>query len=231
MGSQLTNRRIGLLVPSSNTVMEPDFYRHLPTGWTLHTARMFLEDVTPAAENRMLDEFTFPAARDLATARPDVIVFGCTSAGALRGNTFDRWMIQEITQQTGIPAISVVESISKALVQQNARRVVIVTPYVEALNERIRASLEKDGLEVLRISGLGIVENTKIARVAREEIVALARDAIAGLQPDALFVSCTNFPAVEALPELRAMFPFPVVSSNQAALEAAIAAASSLETQ
>jgi len=35
------------MVPSSNSVMEPDFYLNLPQDWTLHTARMFLEDVTP----------------------------------------------------------------------------------------------------------------------------------------------------------------------------------------
>ena len=39
--------RVGLIVPSSNTVAEVDFYRHLPAGATLHTARMFLDDVTP----------------------------------------------------------------------------------------------------------------------------------------------------------------------------------------
>ena len=54
------NRR---LVPSSNTVMEPDFVRGLPADATLHTGRMLLDDVTPESEARMLDEATLPAAR------------------------------------------------------------------------------------------------------------------------------------------------------------------------
>jgi maleate isomerase len=215
--------RLGLIVPSSNTVMEPDFYRNLPDNWTLHTARMFLEDVTPETEACMLDEFTLPAARDLATARPDVVVFGCTSAGALRGNEYEEQLIAEIGKVAGTPVVSVNKSVRQTLQGVGAKRLVVVTPYIEKLNVRIRASLENEGMEVLNIQGLGIIENTQIARVAGEEILALARKAIGNLKPDALFVSCTNFPAVSILKELRAAFPFPVVSSNQAALEKALA--------
>jgi len=93
-----TRPRVGLLVPSSNTVMEPDFWRALPPGATLHTGRMYLEETTPEAEGRMLDEHVLPAARDLATARPDLIVFGCTSAGALRGNQYDADLCRRISE-------------------------------------------------------------------------------------------------------------------------------------
>ena len=63
-------RRPGLIIPSSNKIMEADFVRYAPPGVSVDTARMFLEDTTPEAESRMLDEFTLPAARDLGTARP-----------------------------------------------------------------------------------------------------------------------------------------------------------------
>ena len=46
-------RRVGLMIPSSNTMMEVDFARDLPAGTALHTARMYMEDTTPAGENRM----------------------------------------------------------------------------------------------------------------------------------------------------------------------------------
>jgi len=61
--------RVGLIVPSSNTVIEPDMYRRLPPGATLHTARMLLEETTPAAESAMLDEHLPVAiAREALTA-------------------------------------------------------------------------------------------------------------------------------------------------------------------
>ena len=79
-------KRLGLLVPSSGTIQEADFYRRVPEEVTVHSARMRLVEATEADEIRMLEEHTIPAARDLATIQPDVVVFSCTSAGALRGN-------------------------------------------------------------------------------------------------------------------------------------------------
>ncbi len=217
------SQRIGLIVPSSNTVMEPDFYRRLPVDITLHTARMFLEDVTAEAEARMLDEFTLPAARDLATVQPDVVIFGCTSAGALRGNQFEEDFIKEISRVSGAPTIGVNQSVRETLKKLGAHKIVVVTPYLDELNQHIQSSLEQAGLEILNIQGLGIRENTSIAKVPGQSIMELARNAVGDLQPDALFVSCTNFPAVDVLNRLRGLFTFPVISSNQAVLDRALA--------
>ena len=123
-------KKIGLIVPSSNTVMEPDFYRNLPGNWTLHTARMFLKDVNAKEEAKMLDDYTLPAARDLETIQPDVIIFGCTSAGALRGNEYEEKLIQKISEVSGAPAISVNKSVRETLKLLNARRLVVITPYL-----------------------------------------------------------------------------------------------------
>jgi maleate isomerase len=222
MPPDLDPKRVGLLIPSSNTTIEVDFYRNVPASVTVHTARMFMEDTTVAGESRMLDEFALPAARDITTARPHVVVFGCTSAGALRGNDYDDRLCQEITRLSGVPTVSVIRSVREILQGASVRRLVVITPYVEELNTRIQASLEADGVEVMRIRGLGITENFMIATVPGAEIIRLAVETVGDLQPDALFVSCTNFPAVSCLTELRRRFPFPVFTSNQAALEKAL---------
>lgn len=214
--------RVGLLVPSSNTVMEPDLWRALPAGATLHIGRMYLEDTTPEGEERMLDQHALPAARDLATAKPDLIIFGCTSAGALRGNAYDADLCRRISEASGVPTVSVIASVRRALAATGARRVGVVTPYVDALNQPIRASLEADGIEVARIAGLGISDNVRIAEVPVAEVVDFAVRELHGLPIEAVFVSCTNFPAVAALPELERRFEVPVVTSNQAAIAATL---------
>ena len=56
--------RVGLIVPSSNSVIEVDFYRRLPADATLHTARMYLEETTPEGESAMLDEYLPTAIND-----------------------------------------------------------------------------------------------------------------------------------------------------------------------
>lgn len=214
--------RVGLMIPSSNTAMEADFARGLPVGWTLHTARMYMEDTTPAGENRMLDEFAFPSARDLGTARPDVVVFGCTSAGALRGNAYDAQLCRNISAITNVPTVSTIESVRMAIGEAGARRVGIVTPYVTELNEKIAASVEADGVEVVRIAGLGMTENFEIARVQPDRIVEFAAEVLSGLDIDLVVVSCTNLRAIEAIPGIVATLGLPVVTSNQAVLSATI---------
>ncbi len=219
----MTDRvRVGLIVPSSNTVMEVDLHRRLPPFIHVHTARMFLEETTSEAEAVMLDEHVMPAVRDLATARPHVVVFGCTSGGALRGNDYDRELCDAISGQTGVETISTIASVREAIARRGGRRIGVITPYVDALNERIRESIEADGVEVAGIHGLGIDENFAIAEVPADRIVAFAAESLAGAAIDLVFVSCTNFHAVEAVAGIEASLGVPAVTSNQAVLEAVL---------
>ena len=219
--------RVGLLIPSSNTMMEVDFTRDLPPGHALHTARMYMADTTPAGENRMLDEFALPAARDLGTARPDVVVFGCTSAGALRGNDYDAELCQRISELTHAPVVSTIGAVRTAIEASGAASIGVITPYVDELNEKIKASIEDDGIQVAGLTGLGITDNFQIAEVPQEEIVAFAERALgplaAGGTIDLVFASCTNFGAMAARPAIAERLGLPVVTSNQAVLAAAVA--------
>ncbi len=212
------SHRVGVLVPSSNTVLEVDLYRHLPVDCTVHTARMRLIATTPEAEAEMLDRYALPVATDLATARPEVVLFGCTSAGALRGREYDRELCDRIGKICGCPVVSVIVAVRERLRSVGTARVGVITPYVEELNARIATSLEGEGLKVVAIRGLGITENFEIAAVSPEEIVTFAIQALSDVEFDALFVSCTNFRGIEAASQLEQTFQRPVVTSNSAAL-------------
>jgi maleate isomerase len=210
--------RVGLIVPSSNSVIEADFYRRLPADTTLHTARMYLVQTTPEGESAMLDDHLPVAINDLRTARPDVMVFGCTSAGALRGNDYEAELIKRIADETGAETFSVAAAVRRVIREAGGRRVGVTTPYVDSLNEKIRQSLEDDGLEVAGIHGLGITENFAIAEVEPARIAEFASECFAGSDIDLLFASCTNFRAIDAREEIHAALGVPVVTSNHAAL-------------
>lgn len=214
--------RVGLIVPSSNTVAEVDFYRRIPDGVALHTARMYLDEVTPQDEEVMLDEHLPGALRDLATVRPDVVVFSCTSAGALRGNAAEEQLVERIAQRTGAHAISVAASVREAIAARGARRVGVLTPYVAELNEKIEASLQEDGLEIDAIHGMGISANAEIGAVEPERIAQVAAEHFGGTEAELLFVSCTNFRAVDARERIEHELGVPVVTSNQASLDSAL---------
>jgi maleate isomerase len=214
--------RVGLIVPSSNTVIEVDFYRRLPADVTLHTARMYLEETTPEGESAMLDDYLPRAVDDLRSARPNVVVFGCTSAGALRGNPYEAELIDRIAAETEARTFSVAASVRAAIRATGARRVGVITPYVDSLNAKIRQSLEDDGLQVAAIHGLGITDNFTIAEVEPERITRFASERFEGSDIELLFASCTNFRALDARQPIESALGVPVVTSNQAALAAVL---------
>jgi maleate isomerase len=225
MSDDRTNwRRVGVIVPSSNTTVEADFMRALPKGVTVHAARMFLAETTAEAERRMIFDHVPIAVSDLATLKPHAIAFACTSGGAVLGADGEARLIAEIGHKTGAPVVSTNDAVGAAIERQGRTRIAVLTPYVDELNQAIRAGLERRGLTVVHMAGLGITDNFAICNVTPAEILAFAERELTGVDFDLLFVSCTNFRAVEARPALMQRFGVPVVTSNQATIDATFAA-------
>ena len=213
-------KRVGLIVPSTNTVMEPDLYRNLPQGATVHTSRMLLEgSVTIEAEELMLDVYLPECARQMGTLMPDVVVFGCTSAGALRGPAYEQELAGEISKATGAPTVTIMGAVVEELNRLGVESVAVLTPYSQEINDTIRDSLESSGFSVPYINGMDVKGAFNIAAVSRDEIVQYAREQLEGVESDCLFVSCANLKSVDVLDELRQVAGRPVVTSNQAVLE------------
>ena len=211
--------RMGLLVPSSNTTMEPDFYRMAPEGVSVHTARMRLDEVTPDELIRMADDAERGAAL-LATAGVDVVVYGCTTGSLVGGVEWEEDLVDRLHENTGIRTMSTSGAVMGALRALRARRVGVATPYTDVLNLLEAEFLGDHGFQVAAIEGLGLVDNLEIGRVERGVIEGLV-EAVAG-EADTIFVSCTNLPAIDLIDGLERTHGRPVVTSNQASLWAAL---------
>lgn len=218
---QKTRVRIALLVPSSNTTMENDLHKSLPSDlYTVHTDRMYLVETTRDAEIRMIDDFAPQAASDLGTLKPDLLVFGCTSAGSLFGLDYDAAVCKKLGELAGCAPLGVITSVSEALVRAGGKNIAVITPYNEDLTESVANAVAVDGREIVAAHGLGITDNVALADPTPAEIIAFARKKLAGVSFDVLFFSCTNFRALEAKEALEAEFKVPVVTSNSAVIDA-----------
>jgi len=180
---------------------------------------MYLVETTAGGERAMLDTYLPQAVADIASARPEVVAFACTSTGALLGRDGEAALIDRLRDRCQCPVVSTNDAVGRSIERRSARRVAVVTPYVDELNQRIRDGLEGRGLEVVAIERMGLTENFAIARVQPQAIVDFAGDQLGGQSFDLLFVSCTNLRALEARPRLEARFQVPVVTSKQATLE------------
>lgn len=212
--------RVGLLVPSSNSVMENDLHAGLSKDrYTIHTARMYLVDTTREAEIRMIEEHAPKAAADLGTADIDLLVFGCTSAGSLFGLEYDSKVCSDLGSLARCPTLGAISAVNEMLDFHAFKKLAVITPYIDDLTQAVAKAAETDTRRVVAAHGMGISDNVKLAKPTPAEIVAFAADRLEGVEFDGLFVSCTNFRALEAISELETAFDVPVVTSSQAVIE------------
>ena len=212
--------RIGLIVPSSNTTMEPEFYRVCPEGVSIHTARVPLEEVTPDALVKMAD-YVLDAAKMLKTANVNVIVYGCTSGTLIGGVKWERELTSKIERKTSVETITTASAVVQALKALDIKRVVVATPYIDKINELEKKFLEEHGIKVLSIKGLGVVKNIEIGKLASWISYRLAKEVFKP-EADGIFISCTNFRTLEIIEKLERELGKPVVTSNQASIWTAL---------
>jgi len=207
--------RLGVLIPSVNTVAEPQLNAMLPEGVSLHYTRLKL---TGSSEEELLGmvERVEEAALLLADAEPRRILFHCTAV-----TTFDVGMIDRIRGRiaaaTGIPIEVTSEALVAAFRALEARRIVMITPYIQPVNDREVFFLRHHGMTVLREHGLGLPGGKAFATVEPAEwyrVTMAQRHADA----DAYFLSCAQTRTAEVIEALEFDLGRPVVTSNQAAL-------------
>lgn len=208
--------RLGLIVPSTNTVNEPEFYRHLPEGVSVHTSRMWLEEATATELERMANDVE-RCAELLGTADVDAIAYGCTTGSLVKGAGYDEHIESRLEDAAGVPAVATAASIKRAFNELDITSLSITTPYIDDLNEREVEFLEETGYEVRGIEGLGLKDNLDIGSQRPETAYEKARS-VADPDADAVFISCTNYRTFEIIERLEADLGKPVVTSNQATL-------------
>ena len=212
--------RIGLLVPSSNTTVEPEFYRALPPGVTLHVARLFLTQIAPEAILSLVQDLE-TQSRGLASADVDVIVLGATAPSFLKGLGYDRELIARIEAATGKRATTTSTALIAALRHLGVSRVVLGAAYDDKVNAIAQAFLEANGIEVLAAQGLGMVDNLAVGRLGSDSAYELARR-IDRPDAEAIVLACTNWKTMDAIERLERELGKPVISTTQASLWAAL---------
>jgi len=199
--------------------MEPDFHRRIGRDGIVSTARILLESVTREAEVRMLEDELRHAIDLIRTTAPDVVVFGCTSAGALGALAHDDGIAKRIEKGARVKVVTVLQAVLTKLRSIGPQRVAVFTPYIEDLTDGVASSLAEAGYPPVKAVGMGIRENLEIGRVTPAQIVAFVEQQIGRSVPDCIFLSCTNWRAIEAIETLQTKFGVPVVTSNQATLD------------
>ena len=216
--------RLGILTPSSNTALEPAIARllHDTPGVSAHFSRFRVTEIALSEEalSQFDDTPIVAAAMQLAHAKVDVIAWSGTSASWL-GIEHDQALCRRLTEATGIPATTAILALQELMTRMDVRRLGLVTPYTDDVQQRIVATLGGLGVDCASEQHLRITDNFAFAEVPQAAIAGMIRGT-AQAAPDAIAVVCTNVDASRLGPEIEAETGIAVLDSITCTLWAAL---------
>jgi maleate isomerase len=219
--------RLGMLTPSSNTVLEPVTYAMLADlpDITAHFARFKVTEIALSGQSlgQFDDSHILAAAELLAHAKVDAIAWNGTSAAWI-GFESDERLCERITSATGIPACTTVLAYREIFRRQKISRIGLVSPYTDDVQRRIHANWGAAGFACPVERHLGITDNFSFSKIPEETIARMIREVVAE-GCDAAVVLCTNMNGARIGAALEAEIRIPIYDSVAVTLWKSLATA------
>lgn len=208
--------RIGLVTLAGNQTTEYEFRRMLGIeGVAFYTSRV--KDsilITPDTLRETQDHIAEAAALVLPGVPLDVIAFTCTSAAMVNGEDVIFAKLREA--RPGVPCTTTITGALAAMAHLGLERIALLTPYIQEINEMMRAYIEARGVAVPVMGSFNNGNDNEVARITQDSVRAAAKELAAAAPVDGVFVSCGSLRIVDIAETLEADIGRPVFSSNTA---------------
>jgi maleate isomerase len=217
-------RKFGVLGPSTNTIVQPDFEMMRPPGVTNHYSRIFTPNAkavsndTFMAGTLVIGENTLDAVRSVMTCEPDYLVMGMSAVtfygGAKGADAFQ----EKVEKASGVNISIGSHSCTAALKAYGGiKRIAFLSPYYPVANEQVRKYFTDSGFEVVRDLYLECKSWTAIAEVPPEELRPKLMELNGnGRDVDAIIQVGTNLSMVRLAAAAEMWLGKPVIAINTA---------------
>ena len=213
-----TRARIGVIVPSVNTVVEPWFSAVCPPGVTVHAARMFLDNnLTPESLVRMDRDEGMRAVKQIMSAKPASVAYCCTASSIVQGLEYDGRLNHELNHAAGVPTFTATVGIIEALHAVGAKRIAVCSPYTKAIDDAEHEFFTAAGFDILGSAYLGIADAFALAGPTPDDIYALWKKSWHA-DADASLITCLNMNSQDVVERIETESGKPVITSTQATL-------------
>jgi maleate isomerase len=214
-------RKFGVIAPSTNTIVEPDFYSMTVPGVTAHFSRIHIRNQDLSNDDNfenLLEQIRAEiggACERVLTCEPDYMVMGMSAETFWDGVEGNREFVRQIKAITGLEAATGAEACERALRLFGARRIGVVTPYQPVGDKNVVRFFSEIGFEVAAIEGLRCPTAVAIAHVTEDELRrAILRVNETGV--DAIVQCGTNLSMVRLADEAERWLGKPVIAINAA---------------
>jgi maleate isomerase len=218
LSAPVVSGRIGLIIPSSNRLTEPQMRQYAPAGVEVHVTRLRMTGASHVPLAELLPRVV-EATAALDDARCDVLVFHCTASSMEAGLAGERQVLDAMRSATEKPVATTASAALAAFDALGVRRIVLVSPYLRATHEHELALLSEARLEVVGERALELDGSDAYIAVPPATWLSIGEQAMhAAPGAEALFLSCTNIHSLPVVALLESRLGRPVVTSNQASV-------------
>lgn len=214
--------KFGVLAPSTNTIVEPDFYHMRVPGVTAHCSRIHIRDQdlgNDAAFEALLEQVRGEIGHAVArviTAEPDYMIMAMSSETFWGGVEGNRHFIEHIKElSNGLGVATGAEACERALQALGVRRLGVVTPYQPIGDQHVVRFFNELGFDVVEIVGLRCPTAVSIAHV-QEATLRQALLAVNTPDAEALVQVGTNLSMLTLADEAERWLGKPVIAINAA---------------
>ncbi|WP_307680077.1 aspartate/glutamate racemase family protein [Streptomyces sp. V4I2] len=221
LGGPRPQRGVGVVAPF-DFALDRELWRWVPDEVSLHLTRTPYVPVEVSLDLARLvseHETLHDAVRTLTAIAPEVVAYACTSGSFVGGIAGERAMRCAMTQAGDLPSVTTSGALLEALAELDVRRVALVTPYTVSVTQALEEYVAEAGVAVTGCAYMGLTRH--IWKVPYRDVAEMARRAVDG-GAEALFISCTNLPTYDVIPQLEAELRIPVISANQVTMWAAL---------
>ena len=216
-------KKFGVIVPSTNTVVEADYNRLAPHGVTFHTGRMYIGQPvmdSDAAFQAVLAQIRASigiAIRDVMTCRPDHMIMGMSSETFWGGVAGNAQFIERVRTQSGLDVSTGASACRAALEAHGVTRIAVLSPYQAVADQQVTGFFEECGFRVVRFKGLRCPTATSIAEVPEAPLRAILGE-LDGPDVEAIVQVGTNLSMVRLADEAERWLGKPVLAINAVTL-------------
>lgn len=209
-----------LVVPAANTTMADELSALCPWFGSLAVARV------PSPPRGIANDLpgyranTLTAVGPFVAEQPDLVIFGCTSAGFYGGPEGNAETVEALRRLTGAIVVSTADAMVDVLRHEDTTRVAVVTPYAQDVNDRLTTYVENAGPRVTTLNSFLCVTSAELLAITQDQVLdkALATDT---RDAQVLFIACSQMPTLAITQTLRERMGLPVWSSISATAWAA----------
>jgi maleate isomerase len=214
--------KLGVVTPSVNACVQPEFDAMRPPGVTNHISRMFMRDALVTTDDRFhsvikeIDEALEPAVVSVMTCKPDHLIVGVSIEAVWGGHDGARAVAERIRKHCPVGITMASDAIPAALEALNVgKRVALVCPYRDPGVLQVRKFLDECGFEVVRGRGIPHGTSSELSHISKLDLVRELKD-IDGDDVDGIVQFGANIAMAAVAGEAERWLEKPVIAVNTA---------------